>query len=93
MDVKQLIAQLESEVAERQATIRVLQERLGMKVVKAKQPARKPHGRVYTQAQKAAMSRKLKAVFAAKRKVKAARKPNRTATKRKAVAKATQATS
>lgn len=93
MEVRELISQLQQEVAERQATIKVLQERLAIKVTKAGQPARKPHGRVYTQAQKDAMSRKLKAVFASKRKAKAARKPKRTATKLKEVSKATQAAS
>ncbi|MGC2529782.1 MAG: hypothetical protein WA639_18685 [Candidatus Acidiferrum sp.] len=93
MDVRELISQLQQEVAERQATIKVLQDRLGIPAKKPSQSARKPHGRVYTEAQKLAMSRKLKAVLAAKRKAKAARKPKRTASKSKAAAKGTQVAS
>lgn len=89
MDVKQLIRQLEVEIAEKetasmkldteivelQTSVKLLKTRSGGaatpktgSVKNTDATTRKPHGRVYTPEQKQAMSKRLKQVWAAKKK-------------------------
>jgi len=76
MDSKTLLEQLRSERAELDATITVLEKRFGVQGAvprTRKSTGPKRHGRVMSAAAKAAMSRKLKAVWAAKKAKAAAR--------------------
>jgi hypothetical protein len=74
MDERQYLAQLVKERDDLNTLITALQQRLGAShsAPKAK-GAPKPHGSVWTPARRAAMSKKLKSVLAAKRKAAAAR--------------------
>jgi hypothetical protein len=71
LDTRQLLDQLRKERDELSATIIVLERRVGTSApassTRGSSVAPKPHGRMMSAADKAAMSRKLKAVWAAKR--------------------------
>jgi len=69
MDVATLLKSLEGERDALDATIKTLRARIGGSQTHAKpQGAPKPHGSVWTPAKRLAMSKKLKAVLAAKKK-------------------------
>lgn len=70
MDTRQLLDQLRQERAELDATIRVLESRTGVSATvtrRASARKTKPHGRPMSAAARAAMSRKLKQVWAKKK--------------------------
>lgn len=72
MDTSTLLNQLRQERAELDATISVLERRAGAVSVGGSRKPKK-HGRPMSAAAKLAMSKKLKAVWAAKKKASAAR--------------------
>jgi hypothetical protein len=87
LDTRQLLDQLRQERAELDATIRVLERHTGSTPARAASAAKpKRHGRVMSAAAKAAMSRKLKAIWAAKKKASAARSKAAKARVKKAAA-------
>jgi len=87
MDTTTLLNQLRKERDELSATISVLERRAGVSPAATRRAsAPKRHGRVMSAAAKAAMSRKLKAIWAAKKKASAARSKAAKARVKKAAA-------